>query len=85
MKKKKELSLSKKLSRGALEKLADIGILPSRLGIGGLTEADMNDTSLAYMQAGADIDDDGVILVFDEKGADEDDSQHEHLYQQLKP
>jgi len=49
--------------RARLEKLADVGILPSALGIG-----DKGDTSAKYMKQGVDIDDDNVIMFYDESG-----------------
>lgn len=53
-------------SRKDLEKLADLGIFPSQLGVG-----DEGDTSEPYLKKGTDVDDDGIMAVYDQLGMEE--------------
>lgn len=54
-----------KYTRQDLEKLADLGILPSSLGIG-----DIGDTSAKYLERGVDVDwSDGTVMFYDKNGA----------------
>lgn len=55
-----------KYTRQELEKLSDLGIFPSKLGIG-----EEHDTSAKYLERGVDIDDDGVVMIYDKSGGEE--------------
>lgn len=53
-------------TRQELERLSDLGILPSKLSI-----SDEGDTSAPYLSEGVDIDDEGIVMRYNETGADE--------------
>ena len=63
-----------KKTRRRLEKLADRGVLPSHIGF---LEEDHSDD---YMESGTDVDDKGVVMVYDKDGAYElDDLELENV------
>ena len=58
--------LFKNYTRQELEKLCSMGIYPSMIGI-----SDIGDTSKQYMEKGYDVDDAGVLMIYDKFGGDE--------------
>lgn len=58
-----------KRTRRRLELLADRGVLPSSIGV------DTGDDTEKYMESGIDVDDAGVVMRYDLKGADEIDAE----------